>query len=268
MNRPFSLASCQQALFEVYSQTKSVLLPVLITIAVCSYDKIALPRVRNLLFAAAVFFFYFSYFLITNSLIRMEHYFLPVSAMLIILIAFSAQRLAFLIQLRFIKFRSKNTMIWVSLALLALCATMSKRSHSLFFENTIRESRALSRDLLGIISAAQSSRLRVYVDPYVPFRQQLGTITNSDSPTAASIDLRNFDILVLSSWYVERFAADSGTIEWERKRPNWKEIRAFYLQFKGKEEYTDSFNQKWVKAADRYKGRWFIWKKKDIFSWP
>jgi len=259
--RSATFASMLQAVNYIKAESVTILIPIIVmSLLADKKNKFSIMSLTKGLIICCVVM---GYYMFTDSIIRMEHYFFPLALVIIVFITCCTVMFVNHIKTRFqSNVILTHSMVLSCLILLLLWVIVFKPKNvigSVTADNTA--SRPFAHVIMNEISKAQKEKKVVYVDPYVPYDRDLGNIVYSDSPTDNKVNLKKIDKLVFSVWYSERFAADSGCIEWEMKRPDWQEVREFYRRFKGKDSYIDVSGQKWLKDKALSNNLWTIWNK-------
>lgn len=208
------------------------------------------------------------YLVCSNFVILLDHYYLPIVASLLFLIATFATSIISIMYRKLPIAISETLRRLRSIALVAVLALLpfflaypSFTTQRVLGDLGVGGFRVTAWEVYKTIEIFQIQNYLVYVDPYVPYNRRIGNIVYSDSPTQAKIDLSKVDVLVFNTNYDKRFAADSGTIEWERTRSDWTEVRRFYRYFVSKQPYVDWLGQEWSISRQFQNGLWVIWQK-------
>jgi hypothetical protein len=105
----------------------------------------------------------------------------------------------------------------------------------------------------------QREHFTILADPYVPWDENEGKVSESFFRTLEDISPGKADILALSKNYYSRYLADPPSLYVQKDIPNWKEVCKFYALFTNKDQTVDSYGNRWVKVHENPRG-WEIWK--------
>jgi hypothetical protein len=105
----------------------------------------------------------------------------------------------------------------------------------------------------------QRENLKILADPYTPWDENEGKISESFFRTIEDIRPGKAEILALSRGYYGRYLQDPPSLYVQKDIPNWKEVCKFYAIFAHKDRAVDPYGNRWVKVNSNPRG-WEIWK--------
>lgn len=219
----------------------------------------------NILRLFTVTFIPFCFLLARNVTSPHEHYTLPIA---IVFIVFTTQILinfrSYILDKKLIKLNS-NIFVLLTLIISILIMKYVPNAVSKEYEKSI-----LCKDeakiLYNMIKSFQINRLKIHVDPYVPFNQELGSIRNSWFKTFEDITPNKADILVFSKKYYSRFTLAKESSHYISQDTNdFDKVKAFYTLFDNKNQVKDKYGQEWQKIYSD-SCDWEIWERTELIK--
>lgn len=256
-----TLASFNEWWFLLYEQY-IIFLPILFFLVLVFSDKRNyIDSKSNVVKLFIITFIPFWFLLTRNVTSPHEHYTLPIA---IVLILFTAQILinfrSYILDKKLIKLNS-NIFVLMTLVISLLIMKYMPNAISKEYEtNMLCKDEA--KNLYNIIKSFQTNRLKIHVDPYVPFNQELGSIRNNWFKTFEDITPNKADILVFSKKYYSRYTTVKDASSYIKQDTNdFDKVKDFYDFFDNKNQVKDKYGQKWQKIFSDNCG-WEIWQKK------
>ncbi len=256
-----TIGSAAEMLQTLINQSTLVLATVIVLRLIIVFFDEKEPGVVNLLIflkAGGLILFPLAALLSQRILTGHEHYTLPIAACLFVLSAFLAKH--------FTKnmnstapspARAKKGII-----LLVLIAVLFFRLSSNAVPAVLAaqmEGRSEARAFMGELARYQKENLHILADPYLPWDENQGKVSDSFYRTLEDIRPGKADVLALSKNYYSRYLADPPSLYVQKDIPNWREVCRFYALFADKDRTVDPYGNRWVKVHTNPQG-WEIWK--------
>ncbi len=187
-----------------------------------------------------------------------DHYTLPIAACLFVLAAFLIKNLAQKMSALVPRPRH-GKMVLVSLVLVSVLffrLTPNAVSTVLAVQT---EGRADAHAFIKELAYYQKMNLKILADPYVPWDENQGQVSQSFFRTLEDIRPGKADILVLSRSYYGRYLENPPSLYVQKDIPNWRDVCKFYAFFAHKDRAVDPYGSRWIKVYESPWG-WEIWK--------
>lgn len=224
-------------------------------------------KTSNLIKILAISFIPFCFLLQRNITSPHEHYTLPMVSALILATTYLLINLKnYLIEKKIIHLNNNSNIFVFSTLILSILFSnyIPNQVVKAYDESQICKSEA--NNLYSIIKSFQLKKLKVHVDPYVPFNQQLGYVRNNWFKTFEDIAPDNADVLILSKKYYSRYTESKEVSHYiKQDTQNFDKIKEFYDFFNDKNQVKDKYGQEWKKNFYDNCG-WEIWERTNLLK--
>ncbi len=256
-----TMGSVTEMLQTVINQSAPVLLTIIILRLIIGFfdereQEAAKPLV--LMKAGGLVLFPLATLLSQRILTLHDHYTLPIAACLFVLVAFLAKnvtkRMSAVVPS---PVRGKTVPVLLILISILLFKLSPNAVPTVLAVQT--EGRTEARAFVAELAQYQRENLKILADPYTPWDENEGKVSESFFRTIEDIGPGKADILALSREYYGRYLQDPPSLYVQRDIPNWRDVCKFYAIFAHKEQAVDPYGNRWVKVHSNPRG-WEIWK--------
>lgn len=224
-------------------------------------------KIGNIIKIIAISFIPFCFLLQRNITSPHEHYTLPMVSALILATTYLLINLKnYLIEKKIIHLNNNSNIFVFSTLILSFFISryIPNEVAKAYDESQLCKSEA--KNLYNMVKTFQLNKLKVHVDPYVPFNQDLGYVRNNWFKTFDDIAPKNADILVLSKKYYSRYTELKEASHYiEQDTKNFEKIKEFYSLFNNNNQVKDKYGQEWKKIFYDNCG-WEIWERVDLLK--
>lgn len=253
--------------FLLYSQYTPFLPFIFLIVAFFSDRTTKEFKIGNILKIISISFIPFCFLLQRNITSPHEHYSLPMVAALFISTTYLLIHIKnYLIKKDLIHLNiNSNIFVFFTLILSVFISKyIPNEVAKSYDESQICKSEA--SNLYNMVKSFQLNKLKVHVDPYVPFNQEIGYVRNNWFKTFDDIAPNNADVLVFSKKYYSRYTiAKEATHYIKQDTKDFDKVKAFYDLFDKKNEVEDKYGQKWKKIFYDNCG-WEIWERANLLK--